>query len=228
MLKIQEFSSKGVKTGDLTLPNIMEVGVNKKAVAQAIRVYEDRSHKGLSKVKTRSEIALSTRKIYKQKGTGGARHGAKSAPIFAGGGVAHGPKGIKRVLTLSKRAKKYSMYSVLNEKIKKSEVFVVSGIKEIIKSKQADQLLVKLTGSVKPIPTIVAVSKENESVRLAFRNLKNLHVKLFENLNAYDLVNYKYVVLDSAVFPKSNNKEVKPKTELKKSESKVISKTKNK
>src|SRR3989344_5966768 len=98
MLKVNLYDSAGKKKEGLSLPKEFEVKPNFRLLAQAYHVYEDRTHLGLAKAKTRGEVRISTKKIYKQKGTGGARHGAKSAPIFVGGGVAHGPKGIKRKL----------------------------------------------------------------------------------------------------------------------------------
>jgi len=107
MTKVNLYKLSGA-TEKTEFPKKYQGNIEPSLLAQAVRVYEDRMHPGLSKVKTRSEVAKSTRKIYKQTGTGGARHGAKSAPIFVGGGVAHGPKGVKRLLSLSKKlVKKY-------------------------------------------------------------------------------------------------------------------------
>ena len=104
-MKIQIYSSKGNKTGTMDFPKEYLVDANMNLIAQALHVYEDRGHKGTSKVKTRSQVNASRAKIYKQKGTGGARHGDKKAPIFVGGGIAHGPHGVKRELTLPKKLK---------------------------------------------------------------------------------------------------------------------------
>ncbi|KKT39440.1 MAG: 50S ribosomal protein L4 [Candidatus Collierbacteria bacterium GW2011_GWF1_44_12] len=71
--------------------SVFNVEVSPSLISQAIYIYQANSHRGVAKVKTRGEVTASTRKIYKQKGTGNARHGAKSAPIFVGGGVVFGP-----------------------------------------------------------------------------------------------------------------------------------------
>jgi len=81
---------------NFSLPKGFDLKKAEKLLVQIVRVFEDRTHFGLNKVKTRSEVNKTRKKLYKQKGTGGARHGAKSAHIFVGGGVAHGPKGEKR------------------------------------------------------------------------------------------------------------------------------------
>ena len=74
--------------------SVFNVEVSPSLISQAIYIYQANSHRGVAKVKTRGEVTASTRKIYKQKGTGNARHGAKSAPIFVGGGVVFGPTGL--------------------------------------------------------------------------------------------------------------------------------------
>ncbi len=75
--------------------SIFSLEVSPKLIAQAIHIYQENSHRGTSKVKTRGELNISKHKVYKQKGTGNARHGAKSAPIYVGGGVVFGPTGLK-------------------------------------------------------------------------------------------------------------------------------------
>ena len=98
-MKAQIFSVKGVKTGEESLPKEFSQKVNLALLAQAVHVFEERGHVGLRKTKTRSEINRTTKKIYKQKGTGGARHGSRRANLYVGGGVALGPRPIRRILT---------------------------------------------------------------------------------------------------------------------------------
>ena len=113
--------------------------INKILLTQAIRVYTARRHPGLSKVKTRGEVIASTRKIYRQKGTGQARHGAISAPIFVGGGVAHGPKGVKRQLSLPKKMRRKALSIALSVKAKEGNLLVVEGISKLKKNKRGSQ-----------------------------------------------------------------------------------------
>lgn len=110
--------------------------VNNLLLAQAVRVYRDRLSRPTSKVKTRSEVDLTKAKWYRQKGTGRARHGAQSAPLFVGGGVAHGPKGVKRVLKLPKKMRKLALVSALSEKANLGGVKVIDA-KPITKTKEA-------------------------------------------------------------------------------------------
>src|SRR3989344_3759198 len=134
MVKLDVYSAKGIKKGYANLPERFVEKENLPLLAQAIRVYEARLHPGLAKVKTRGEVIASTRKIYRQKGTGGARHGAKSAPIFVGGGVTHGPKGLKRILTLPAKMRKKALGTALSLKAKEEKVFVIDGVSGFKKS----------------------------------------------------------------------------------------------
>src|SRR5688572_24665900 len=96
MTKLNYVDHLGKKLEDLKVSEaLFAAKVSPALIAQAVRVYQDRQHQHTSKVKTRGEISLTTAKWFKQKGTGRARHGAKSAHIFVGGGVAHGPDGIR-------------------------------------------------------------------------------------------------------------------------------------
>src|SRR3972149_10697830 len=103
MLKVNSYSTKGTKLAAVTLPKDWEEKMNLALLSQVMHVYQDRLHIGLAKAKTRGEVNRTTKKWYAQKHTGGARHGARSAPIFVGGGVAHGPRPLRRELNLSDR-----------------------------------------------------------------------------------------------------------------------------
>src|SRR2546423_5866226 len=93
------------------------------------RSYNENQHQNTKKVKRRGEVKGSTRKIYKQKGTGGARHGARSAPQFRGGGVAFGPTGQRRgSLKVNQKLKKKVLQSLLGEKIRQQNLIVVDQI----------------------------------------------------------------------------------------------------
>lgn len=172
--------------------------VNTKLLSQAIRVYEDRSHPGLSKAKTRGEVSRSTRKIYKQKGTGGARHGAKSAPIFVGGGVAHGPKGVKRILELPRKMGKAALLQLFKEKVENGKLFIESKTLNVKKTKEAKILLDKYLGD-KSWKEKVLIVLDGEGISLGryFRNLKNVKVIPARSLNVYDVFKAGAVLMDS-------------------------------
>lgn len=203
MSKVNVYSSKGTKGTAITLPKKFSEKMNKALLAQAIRVYEDRSHTGSSVVKTRGQVKASTRKIYRQKGTGGARHGSISAPIFVGGGKAHGPKGVKRLLTLPKKMRAKALAIALTAKADDSKLVAVTDIAKLAKTKEAESLLKKIAASEKyaknPRYTIV-VTKENSNALKAFRNLANASVCNFESLNAYKVFLGGIIVIEKSAF----------------------------
>src|SRR3989344_6587757 len=93
---------------------IFEQPVTAQMLSQAVRVHLANQRQGTQNAKTRAEIARTRKKLYKQKGTGGARHGDRRAPIFVGGGIAHGPKGIKRILSLPRQLKRNALKMTLS------------------------------------------------------------------------------------------------------------------
>jgi large subunit ribosomal protein L4 len=221
MHKIENYSLKGTKLTDLTLPAELTGEVNMSLLAQAIRVYEDTAHFGLRKAKTRAEVNRTTKKWYKQKGTGGARHGAKSAPIFVGGGVAPGPRPVDRRLNISNRLAKEAFKSAILLKIKENEVFALSGLDKIAKTKEASVVMNKL-GKGKSI--IVALAEANLAAKRYLKNMARVIVEPYRNLNAYSVFSSGVVILDGDVFGKEKN--VKPvKKETAKKETKAVKKT---
>ena len=169
-------------------------------LAQAIRVYEARSHFGLAKAQTRSEVNRTKKKLYKQKGTGGARHGAKSAPIFVGGGKAHGPRPLERKLKLSQALRKSALGAALWAKLKDGKVFVVSGVSTLKATKEAAAFLKKLDSKAKKF--VVALSGANMDKARFVKNVANVEVLPFVNLNAFHVIRGGILVLDRQIFGK--------------------------
>jgi len=207
MLKIDTYSPKGTKLTPTTLPKEYEAKENLPLLAQALRVYEDRGHFGLAKAKTRAEVNRTTKKWYRQKGTGGARHGAKSAQIFVGGGVAHGPRPVKRELTLPKKMARQAFSVALNNRVKEGKVWGVKGLEALKKTKDIKGLVEKIGKKQK---FTVALSEKNLPARRYLRNLKNADILPFRSLNAYKVYFAGILVLDKDVFEKE--KVVKKET----------------
>lgn len=194
MKKLSVYSAAGVKKTSISLPKRYVAEENLALLAQAVRVYENRKHPGLSKVKTRGERTGSTRKIYRQKGTGRARHGAITAPIFVGGGVVHGPVGRKHKLTLSKKMKRKAFCVAISIKGRRGELVVAENLTLLKKTKQGQKLVDKLfiggaenIGGTKNISRKVtfALSEKNKSAAWALRNIEGVTVERFSDLNAY-------------------------------------------
>lgn len=199
MVKVSVYSSKGIRKGTTTLPQSLVEKDNLYLLAQAIRVYDQHLYPIRGKTKTRGEVRSSTAKIWRQKGTGRARHGSVSAPIFVGGGVAHGPAGVRSKLTLPQKIRQKALKISLALKAKEGKLVVAEGLKNIKKTKEAqklvDSILEKQLGGKSSRFTIV-LSKENTSVASFFRNLKNSRVVDFDSLNARSVFFGGLLVLD--------------------------------
>jgi len=217
MIKLNVYSHSGTKKTSINMPKDLIEKENKTLLAQAIRVYEFGKHPGLSKVKTRGEVKASKRKIYRQKGTGQARHGAKSAPIFVGGGKAHGPKGVKRVLTLPKKMRQKALRIALSMKAADKRLIVIDGIESLKKTKETSSLINKIIKSEKEIGNksrfTFLLSEKNKGVEKFIRNIENAKTLLFKDLNAYTTYFGGALVVDKKAFEetKKEGKE-KPKT----------------
>jgi large subunit ribosomal protein L4 len=202
MNKIDTYSLKGTKLAPTPLPKDFDVKPNLKLLAQAIRVYADRGHIGLAKAKTRAEVKRTKKKWYRQKGTGGARHGAKSAPIFVGGGVAHGPKGVKRQLALPKAMAQKALQTALSLKVKDGEALAVGGIGKIKKTKELNVLIAKIAKQLKIKKSAnftFALAERNMGAARYLKNIKNVEAKSFKTLNAYKVYLGGVLLLDKDI-----------------------------
>ena len=202
MNKLTTYSLKGTKLAETSLPKDFAVKENLNLLAQAKRVIEENAHVGLASAKTRTEVNRTTKKWYKQKGTGGARHGARSAPIFVGGGVAHGPRPLRRKLSLNRKMARLAVKVALSLKFKQKEAYVVEGIKLLKKTAEGAVFIKKLVKgeSLKVEKFTFILSRENLKTGKLLRNLKDVRVVFFETLTVADLVNGRILILDEAVF----------------------------
>jgi large subunit ribosomal protein L4 len=190
MIKADTYSIKGEKLeAKTTLPEeIFKVKINDKLIAQAVRVYLSNQRTAQAKTKKRSEVKGSRIKIWRQKGTGRARHGDRYAPIFVGGGRAHGPKGDENYkLNLSKRFKKQALFSALSKAFKENDVLVVEGINKIEPKTKNMASFLKKAGIEKKASLILPEIIENTV--LSGRNIKNLNFLQAKQLNAYEVLN---------------------------------------
>lgn len=232
MVKVTLYSAKGIKKGSTNLPRELIEKENLTLLAQAVRVYEDRLHPATAKVKTRGEVRASSAKIWRQKGTGRARHGDVAAPIFVGGGVAHGPRGRKRKLTLPKGMRQKALKIALSLKAKEGKFVAVDNLSTLKKTKDAQKFLdiivqKELAGKTASKITLV-LSKENENAKIFFRNIKDCEVLPYETLNARSVFFGGLLVIDKNVLApgrpqaKVTKKTSKSKVKLNKTARKKI------
>ena len=193
-MKIKVIDIDGKKMEDVEISDkIFSLKPNEKLIQSLIDWQMNHLKPRKAKTKQRGEIKGSTAKIYAQKGTGGARHSSRKAPIFVGGGVAHGPKGaVYKVNKINKKVKKIGLFHVLSQKNKVKSLFVVSDFKnEIKKTKLFNNFLEK--NKLKNSVLISDKDSKNKIIKSA-RNIP--YLKIIDELgtNAYDLLIYKNVI----------------------------------
>ncbi|HUD44154.1 MAG TPA: 50S ribosomal protein L4 [Patescibacteria group bacterium] len=200
-LDVLDMSGKVVGTQKLS-ESIFGEKENKQLVAQAIRVYLANQRQGTRSTKSRGEVRGSTRKIYRQKGTGRARHGGITAPIFVGGGVAWGPKQRDFSLNMPQKMKQKALCSALSAKVVDQEIKVVSGLekldgktKNMVTTLQNLELRIKNKESKKGTTKILLVINDGvENVVRAARNIDNLSITGVNRLNIYEVMTAKQII----------------------------------
>ena len=202
-MKINKLNLDGKKDSIDVLDKIFSGKINKKLVASVL--YKTNSnYKGRhAKTKQQNEIRGSTSKIYAQKGTGGARHASRKAPIFVGGGVAHGPKGQNayKKRKLNKSERKLSITSLITEKNKLNNLLIFSDFtKEIKKTKEMYLILTKF--EIKNALIILDKSSKNK-IEKSIKNIPNIKVTDVNHFSAFDIVKFKKIV-----FTESSVKEL--------------------
>lgn len=190
-----KFYPDGKKEEVVLEKSLFDVAVNPKTLALYIRVYLANKHQGTASTKTRGEVSGSTRKIYRQKGTGRARHGDIKAPIFVGGGVVFGPKPRDYSLKINKKQKRQAFLGALTYQFKNKGVLVFDDSFLTIKPKTNelfDFFVKNNLASEKKL--IVLLKMENNNLVLAGRNISNLEFVSLESLNAYQILNTKKLI----------------------------------
>jgi large subunit ribosomal protein L4 len=232
MTKVNLYNNKGVKKDSISLPKDLDSKVSSILVAQSVRVYEDGTHLGTSYAKTRAEVNATGKKVWKQKGTGNARHGSRRAPIFVGGGKAHGPKGIKRILSIPAKMRQLALKGAFNLKSQTKGLVFVDGISSLGKTKEAFQMIKTVLKAELPEKknkkVFVVLSEKNSPLKKIFQNIKNLKISFYKSLNAREVLTNGFVVVDNSIFEpvKTSEKVNAPKKTLSKSPKVVVKKNK--
>jgi len=202
-MKIDKLHLDGKKASIEVLDKIFSAKINKRLVDNVL-YKTNANYKGRhAKTKQQNEIAGSTSKIYAQKGTGNARHASRKAPIFVGGGVAHGPKGelAYKKRKLNKSEKKLSIASLITEKNKLKNLIVFSDFNsEIKKTKEMHSIIKKfeITNSL-----IILDKSSKDKIEKSVRNIPNVKVTDVNHFSAFDIIKFKKVV-----FTESSVKEL--------------------
>jgi len=189
-MEVSVLNVSGKETGaKVQLPEaIFGIEPNDHAIYLDVKQYLANQRQGTHKSKQRNEIAGSTRKLYKQKGTGGARAGSVKSPLFNGGGRVFGPQPRDYSFKLNKKLKSLARKSALSYKAQDSSIIVLEDFSfDAIKTKSYIQLVADL--NVTDVKTLLVLGAANNNVYLSSRNLKKTKVVTADQLNTYDVLN---------------------------------------
>ena len=193
-MKIDKFNIDGKKEIIEVMDKIFSAKMNKKLVSGVIYKTNANFKGRKAKTKQKNEIIGSTSKIYAQKGTGNARHASRKAPIFVGGGIAHGPKGEKsyKIRKLNKNEKKLSVASLLSDKKNSSNLIVLSDFKsEIKKTKEMSEILKKFEAN----NSLIILDKNSKNnIYKSLRNLPNIKATDVNHFSTFDIIKFKKVI----------------------------------
>ena len=174
--------------------SVFGIEPNDHAIYLDVKQYLANQRQGTHKSKQRNEIAGSTRKLYKQKGTGGARAGSVKSPLFNGGGRVFGPQPRDYSFKLNKKLKSLARKSALSYKAKDSSIVVVEDFTfDSVKTKSYVQLTADL--NVSDVKTLLVLGAANNNVYLSSRNLKKTKVIVADQLSTYDVLNAGKLIL---------------------------------
>ena len=201
-MKFDLLNLEGKKSETIDISDkIMKLKFNHKLVKYVIDWQLNHQKPRTAKTKQRNEIRGSTKKIYAQKGTGQARHSSKKAPLFVGGGQAHGPKGaVYKVKKINKKVRKLALAQTLAKKNIDKQLFILSDVKnEVKKTKIFNNFLInnKLSNSL-----IVSDKNSEKNFVRSARNIKNIKIINEEGANIYDMLKFTNVIITSTSMKK--------------------------
>jgi large subunit ribosomal protein L4 len=196
-MKFPLLNIDGSKTDSIEISDkLVKLKVNHKLIKYVIDWQFNHAKPRTAKTKQRNEIRGSTRKIAPQKGGGGARHASKKAPLFVGGGVAHGPKGDNyKIKKINKKVRKLALAQTFSKKHSDKNLHILADVKkEVKKTKEFNNFLEKnkLSNAL-----IISDTDSMKNINKSARNIKNVKLIMEEGTNIYDLFKYKNVIITS-------------------------------
>lgn len=196
-MELPVYNMAGKKVSSRELPaSIFEANINRDLMHQALVRQLANARQGTHKAKGRSEISLSTAKIYRQKGTGRARHGSRKAPIFVGGGKAHGPLPRKYTKHMPRKMRRAALRSALSAKAEAGDIVLVDEIVlEVPKTKRIAEFVAVVADSES---ALLLLPERNEVVEKSANNLSGVKTLRAGYLNIRDLLGFSKIVMPLA------------------------------
>lgn len=196
-MKVSVYNMAGEEVSSIELPaNIFEATINRDLMHQALVRQLANARLGTHNVKGRSDVNRTTAKMYRQKGTGRARHGSRRAPIFVGGGVAHGPQMRKYTKRMPRKMRRAALRSALTVKASNGDVVVIDQIfMDRPKTREIVNMIDRLAGGES---ALLLLPERNENVEKSAHNLSNIKALHANYLNIRDLLGYNKIVMPLA------------------------------
>lgn len=191
VVDVKNIKGKKVKTIDL-VENIFNVAVKSTVLHEVVTMQLANRRAGSASVKHRSDVKGSSRKLFRQKGTGRARRGNIKSPLLRGGGVVFGPDGRSYVFRVPKKVRKLALKMALSSKLQANELMVLDKF-ELKQIKTKD--FVNLLNGLKLTNALIVTAEKNENLELSSRNVPDIKVLRSEGLNVYDILKYKTLIL---------------------------------
>jgi large subunit ribosomal protein L4 len=198
-MQVDILNIQGQKTGrSIELPaEIFGIEPNDHVIYLAVKQYLAAQRQGTHKVKTRAEVKGASRKLHKQKGTGGARKGNIRNPLYKGGGTIFGPKPHAYDIKLNRKVKDLAKMSALAYKAKESAIVVVEDI-QMDAPKTSQFVSVMKALNVADKKTLVLLPDYNDNVYLSLRNIPSVNATILSDMNTYDIVNAQVLVMSES------------------------------
>ncbi len=212
-MSVTIMGTDGKVSGKMTLPKeLFAVSVNKQLLAQSVRVHLANQRSGHASTKTRGEVEGSTRKIYKQKGTGKARHGGIRAPVFVGGGVAFGPKPQDHSLLMPQKMRRLALASALTSQLTSGNILFVDGLSDLPPKTKNMAKALKVLGIVGR--TLLITPDNTQHVVRAGRNIASLDIIGARSIFPYALLSHPHIVMMKEAVPVLSETFIRPDSKL--------------
>ena len=197
-MKFPLLSINGAKTETIEISDkLVKLKVNHKLIKFVIDWQLNHAKPRTAKTKQRNQIRGSTKKIVAQKGSGGARHASKKAPLFVGGGVAHGPKGsVYKVKKINKKVRKLALAQTFSKKNLDKNLYVLADVKKEIKKTKEFNLFLKKNNLSNAL--IISDNDSIKNINKSARNIKDIKIIKDDGANIFDMFKYKNVIITSS------------------------------
>lgn len=196
MAVVSLYNLKGEKTGSLTLDaSLFDVKINPALVHEVLVAQQANSREAIAHTKTRGEVAGSSKKPWKQKGTGRARHGSTKSPIWVGGGITFGPRNDRNFsLKVNKRAKRKALAMVLSEKVATDRLVAIESLD--LKNGKTKELVSVLSHlPISKRKTLIVLPAAQKDVAIAAQNIRGIQTMPANTLNVVDLLKTEAILI---------------------------------